>query len=128
VADGDRGLVGQGEELGVLLEPFGHGEFVDHFVVAFDFFTVRHFASNSCRYARLGDVVADAPLLPVWITRTQGFLPKRNLFNGRNLVVGYANTLTPLTILLVKSHYRMCRCPRTAEKVQDYCIGLVRQK
>ena len=62
--DAQRRLVGEGEELDVLLEAVGHGEFVGELVVALDRLAVRRLAGDRGLDARLGDVLADPPAAP----------------------------------------------------------------
>src|SRR3546814_15820969 len=69
--------------------------------------------------ARLGDVVADAPLLPVRIAGPQALLAQRRLLVGCHLVVGDRDALAPSAVLAVQPHDRVSAGDRKSPRLNS---------
>ena len=120
VADGDRRFVGQGEELGVLLEAVGHRELVGELVVALDRLAVRRLAGDRGLHARLGDVVADAPAAPTRHRRGAA-LARAELAcsSAATSLLVTRDALAPATVLPVEAHHGVGSRAGAGEEVED---------
>ena len=74
--------------------------------------------------ARLCNVLADAPLLPIGVAGTKPLLAKVLLLIGGNLVVRHQDGDSASSILLVEPHDRVSGCAGAREEVDDGRVRL----
>ena len=123
--DPQRRLVSEGEELDVLLEPVRHRELVGELVVALDRLAVGRLAGDRGLDARLGDVLADAPLLPLGVAGAEPLLAEALLLVGGHLVVRHRDRCATAAVLLVQAHHGVGGRAGASEEVDDRRLGLV---
>src|SRR5262249_29755113 len=81
-------------------------------------------AGDGCLDARLGDVLANPPLLPFGVAWPEALLAELLLLVGRNLVVGDQNRSAAPSVLPVEPHHRVSGSSRPGEQVDDNCARL----